>query len=408
MINVPYMPQAFAHGLIDQSHFGSVINAGQDLNGVIFQQTFIAGPGTTDIVGVDLDLSSNVGISEIIDVTIFESDGTTIVAQELGVVTSVLPVTGIGKAIEHVDFSVPGTLIPGNTYILQVTSSSFGPNAHYDPAGTYTGGSLTIAGSPLSSADAYFATYGTTTAVGSEPLTGSVNVLQNCGLDVSGTLNYGSLIPGLESTPDRTVTLQNTGSVSSDVLVSGSDWLDALVVLQMLVGVTHYTLNGPDLDNYATKTPLTTLLSSLIDVPSGSSVPTYWQIQLLLQNTDFAGLLSQSVTFTFDCLVDFLIYTFEPTNTSVGVVINGGTEVVAEVRDASGAVLDSFTGPVIISIGNDPSGGTATLGGTTTVNAFNGVASFDDLTIDTVGTGYTLIVSAGGLIDLESSPFDIT
>jgi len=243
---------------------------------------------------------------------------------------------------------------------------------------------------------------------GSSALQGNVNVLQNCGLDVLGTLNYGSLIPGLESTPDRTVTVQNTGSVTSDVFVSGADWLDALLVLQMLVGVTHFTLNGPDLDNYATKTPLTTSLSSLTAVSSGSSVPTYWQIQLLLQNTDFAGLLSQSVTFTFDCLVDFLIYTFEPTNTSVGVVINGGTEVVAEVRDASGVVLGSFTGPVTISIGNDPSGGSATLGGTTTVSAVAGVASFDDLTIDTVGTGYTLIVSAGGLIDIESNSFDIT
>src|SRR5207245_6778784 len=56
--------------------------------------------------------------------------------------------------------------------------------------------------------------------------------------------------------------------------------------------------------------------------------------------------------------------------------------------------------------GTNPGG--ATLGGTTTVAAVNGVASFSPLTLDKTGTGYALTATAAGLNPATSGGFNIT
>ena len=78
------------------------------------------------------------------------------------------------------------------------------------------------------------------------------------------------------------------------------------------------------------------------------------------------------------------------------------------MTDASGNAVMSFTGTVTIAIGHN--GGTLTAGtlsGTLTVAAVNGVATFSDLSIDQLGNGYTLVVTAGGVSGAESAPFNI-
>src|SRR5207247_1318213 len=66
----------------------------------------------------------------------------------------------------------------------------------------------------------------------------------------------------------------------------------------------------------------------------------------------------------------------------------------------------SFTGAVAIAIDNNPVGGTLT--GNAPVNAVNGVATFANLTIDKVGTGYTLTATSGTLTPATSNSFNIT
>lgn len=75
-----------------------------------------------------------------------------------------------------------------------------------------------------------------------------------------------------------------------------------------------------------------------------------------------------------------------------------------EARDQAGGRLTSWSGSVTLSLKQNP--GAATLGGTLTRKAENGVARFDDLTIDAPGTGYTLLASSGALAT-ESLPFDV-
>ncbi len=73
--------------------------------------------------------------------------------------------------------------------------------------------------------------------------------------------------------------------------------------------------------------------------------------------------------------------------------------------DALGNLNPTFGGPVTISMGNNPGG--STLGGTLTVNAVNGVATFSDLTLDKAGGGYTLQVSSSGLTGTTTGAFTV-
>src|SRR6185437_13895068 len=59
-----------------------------------------------------------------------------------------------------------------------------------------------------------------------------------------------------------------------------------------------------------------------------------------------------------------------------------------------------------LAIATNPSGGT--LSGTATVAAVNGVATFSGLSIDQVGSGYTLAATSAGLIGAASAAFDVT
>src|SRR5207245_5943050 len=79
-----------------------------------------------------------------------------------------------------------------------------------------------------------------------------------------------------------------------------------------------------------------------------------------------------------------LAFTVQPSNTVAGAAISPAVQVSA--LDAAGNPVPGFTGSVTVALGTNPGG--ATLGGTTTVAAVNGVASFSPLTLDKTGTGY--------------------
>jgi len=99
-----------------------------------------------------------------------------------------------------------------------------------------------------------------------------------------------------------------------------------------------------------------------------------------------------------------LAYTLQPSTTTIATAITPKVEVSA--RDAQGNAATSFTGTVTIALATNP--GNATLGGTLTTAAVNGVASFADLTVSKAASGYTLSAAASGLTGATSATFDIT
>lgn len=101
-----------------------------------------------------------------------------------------------------------------------------------------------------------------------------------------------------------------------------------------------------------------------------------------------------------------LTFAVQPSTTLPEMRITPAVQV--NVVDGAGNVVSGFTGTVTIVIGHN--GGMllpGTLSGTKTVTAVNGVATFADLSIDELGNGYTLVVTAGGVTGAESAPFNI-
>ncbi|MDQ6804907.1 MAG: hypothetical protein M3065_08045, partial [Actinomycetota bacterium] len=101
----------------------------------------------------------------------------------------------------------------------------------------------------------------------------------------------------------------------------------------------------------------------------------------------------------------------QPDNARVGQVISGnaynplGPPVTVDIVDAMGNIVTGSSAPVTVALQSNP--GSATLGGTTTVNAVNGVATFSNLTVNKPGLGYTLAATSPGLTGATSSAFDV-
>ena len=87
------------------------------------------------------------------------------------------------------------------------------------------------------------------------------------------------------------------------------------------------------------------------------------------------------------------------------IVAGSGFGLVVTAEDQFGDVFPWYNGTVTVAISSDP--GAATLGGTLTATAQNGVATFSGLTLDQPGTGYTLLVSAKGLPDANTAAFSV-
>jgi hypothetical protein len=107
----------------------------------------------------------------------------------------------------------------------------------------------------------------------------------------------------------------------------------------------------------------------------------------------------------------YLEFLQPPAGTQVGSNITAetydptGTSVQVAVVDEEGQVVTSCSAMITLSILNNPGGGT--LGGLTSVKAVNGVATFDSLSIDAHGLGYTLQATSPEIAPATSPPFDI-
>jgi hypothetical protein len=98
-----------------------------------------------------------------------------------------------------------------------------------------------------------------------------------------------------------------------------------------------------------------------------------------------------------------LAFTVAPSTATGGAIIAPAVKV--EARDASGGLVTNYSGSITVALAANP--GSGTLGGTKTVAASGGVATFSDLTVDKLGTGYTLQASAGTLTAATSAAFNI-
>ncbi len=97
-----------------------------------------------------------------------------------------------------------------------------------------------------------------------------------------------------------------------------------------------------------------------------------------------------------------LIYSVEPTSVESTTSISPAIQV----QDAFGNLVTTATDSVILTINDNPGGGS--LWGTLTIAAVSGVATFSDISIDKAGSGYTLDATSTGLTTATSAGFNIT
>jgi hypothetical protein len=118
-----------------------------------------------------------------------------------------------------------------------------------------------------------------------------------------------------------------------------------------------------------------------------------------------AGLQSAE-TAAFDVLAvaptDIAVIAQPPATVTAGASFT----VVFEILDENADRVVAFNAPVTIGLSAGPDGGS--LGGTRTVNAIEGVVTFDDLWLDRAGEGYRLVATSGSLASAPTEPVAVT
>ena len=116
-----------------------------------------------------------------------------------------------------------------------------------------------------------------------------------------------------------------------------------------------------------------------------------------------SGSLTTTTAFTVaPAAASQLVVTTQPPSS---VTAGGGFGLTIKAEDRFGNVVTSFTGKVTIALANNP--GRSTLGGTLTVTAVKGVASFSGLALNKAGSGYTLKATASGLTSATTGAFNV-
>ena len=153
-------------------------------------------------------------------------------------------------------------------------------------------------------------------------------------------------------------------------------------------------------------------LSGTLTVAAISGVATFSDISIDRSGIGYtldatATGLTTATSASFDITVGAatqLVYSVEPTNSVSTVALSPAIKV--QVQDAGGNLVPTATDSITLAINNNP--GSGTLSGTLTVAAVSGVATFSDISIDKIGSGYTLDATATGLTTATSASFDIT
>ncbi|MCX7175580.1 MAG: hypothetical protein NT159_16965 [Proteobacteria bacterium] len=120
-----------------------------------------------------------------------------------------------------------------------------------------------------------------------------------------------------------------------------------------------------------------------------------------------APVLTSAVSVAFDITAlpaSKLAFSVQPSKAAPNAAIAPAITVL--IQDSANNTITASTATVTLAIGVNPGGGT--LAGTTSVAAVAGVATFSNLSINSVGTGYTLTAASSGLTGATSSAFNIT
>jgi uncharacterized repeat protein (TIGR03803 family)/autotransporter-associated beta strand protein len=331
---------------------------------------------------------------------------------------------------------------PGSGYSLQGATSAFAPatstTINVTPVGTAA--QLVVTGQPPASVTAGSGFGLTVTAEDGFGTVdagygGSVTVAlvdASSGATLGGTLTMAA-VNGVATFTDLNVNLAGSyalaitandldGTTANDIEVSPA------TATQLVVDPMANVLNGWPFDLYA-----------LAEDPYGNIDPTFGgSVTVALASNPGGAILAGTLTGTaaggtayfpgltlnglssgctltatapglatgtslpFSITTDQLVVTAQPPTC---VVAGTGFGLTVAIEDAAGNVDTSFNGAVSVGLIDLANGG-ATLGGTATVTAASGIATFSGLTLDKLGT-YALSVTASGVGGTTTDAFQV-
>ena len=139
--------------------------------------------------------------------------------------------------------------------------------------------------------------------------------------------------------------------------------------------------------------------------PLSGSGPASNSVTVISSGTIFGGFSSSNAATLIKTvgLASALAFGVQPGDTATATFFTPATTV--RVLDQFGNVTAN-TSSVVVALGNNPGGGS--LSGTRTNAAVNGTATFNNLSLDKAGAGYTLLASSGTLTGTNSVAFNIT
>ena len=118
------------------------------------------------------------------------------------------------------------------------------------------------------------------------------------------------------------------------------------------------------------------------------------------------GLGSPKANYLVPGTASKLSFATQPAGSTRGVAFT--PQPIVKILDASGNTVPTSTAAVTLAITGGTGTAGATLSGTSTINAINGVATFTGLNIDLAGYGYSLTATSDGLTPAVSNTFAVT
>ena len=150
------------------------------------------------------------------------------------------------------------------------------------------------------------------------------------------------------------------------------------------------------------------LISGTDTVAASSGVATFSNVKLdtagsyTLAASDGSLTVADSNSFTVNpAAASQLAFNQQPTNVTAGVAIS--PSITVDVEDQYGNIVTSDSSSVALSVNTGP----GSIGGTDTVAASSGVATFGNVKLDTAGS-YTLAAADGSLTAADSSSFTVS
>lgn len=245
---------------------------------------------------------------------------------------------------------------------------------------------------------------------------------------ISADLAANATAPGFTSVGTitiREVSTNDFGSSGNIVLRAPAGWrfrgsgVTANVAIyndnggvSIATGAATYSADGTTITipltvNGTNKREQITILGVQVQALDGANVPGTGNIRIeVADGATVSGLpttLMQSISQRAGAARK-LAFAQQPTTTDIYTAISPAPTVL--IQDQFSNTVTNATNSVSVALGNNPAGGT--LGGTKTMAAVNGIATFSSLSIDASGTGYTFTASSNLLISGTSAAFNIT